>query len=448
MESTIQFNSNLKKSLVFHLNKIGSLIIYILLPDQLKSNPKQMKFLHKCDNNKLEIKIKDLTNKILINYNYYFNDNSFSIQNIKRTVPKIISLSPNGQNNSNNIKYLMINYSITKSTINDYYFIGKILNYDTSYDYLEKIIEKKINKSYKKLKVENLYCSNCNNNLFVEKKELINDYDSIRIEQNLEEFFNCQNNYNSFMQNKDATQGIQNLKQTYEIKYNLDTMFLWIFDKYIENNNNSNNSINIKNKREFIFCEKCKEVIGRKEEYNNILFNKLYLNLINMDLIIDDNENNIIKVNNFFTVEYLNVLLTDCIRKGNKNVKFVYLKNNLEININTKINILGLISKKCEINEFNGNILIDNYINLFEINCSHYVKYEMDDDCFYSIILNERNFTLLENIIKENMEFYFSELFFYKLLTDENKKFYCFSIPKKEDNIILSSLKDNLFTKK
>ena len=448
MESTIQFNSNLKKSLVFHLNKIGSLIIYILLPDQLKLNPKQMKFLHKCDNNKLEIKIKDLTNKILINYNYHFNDNSFSIQNIKRTLPKIISLSPNGQNNSNNIKYLMINYSITKSTINDYYFIGKILNYDTSYDYLEKIIEKKINKSYKKLKVENLYCSNCNNNLFVEKKELINDYDSIRIEQNLEEFFNCQNNYNSFMQNKDATQGIQNLKQTYEIKYNLDTMFLWIFDKYIENNNNSNNSINIKNKRELIFCEKCKEVIGRKEEYNNILFNKLYLNLMNMDLIIDDNENNIIKVNNFFTVEYLNVLLTDCIRKGNKNVKFVYLKNNLEININTKINILGLISKKCEINEFNGNILIDNYINLFEINCSHYVKYEMDDDCFYSIILNERNFTLLENIIKENMEFYFSELFFYKLLTDENKKFYCFSIPKKEYNIILSSLKYNLFTKK
>ena len=432
MESSIQTSSKLKKSLVFHLNKIGSLIIYILLPEQLKSNPKQMKFLHKCDNNKLEIKIKDSANKIIINYNYYFDDNSFSIQNIKNTLPKIISLSPDVQNNSNTIKYLMINYSITKSTINDYHFIGKILHYDSSYDYLEKMIEKKINKTFTKLRIDNIYCSNCNNNLYVPKKDLINDYDSIRIEHNLEEFFNCQNNYNSFMKNKSATEGIENLKQTYEMKYNMDTIFIWLFDKYLENNNDSNdNNIIYNNKTDFIFCDKCKEIIGKKEEYNNILFNKLYLNLINIDFTVDDNENIKVNIRNFFTEEFLNVLLANCIRKGNKNVKFVNIRKNLEINIDAKINILGLISKDCEVNEYNGNILIDNYINMYEVNFCQNEKFKLDNDCMYSIILNDKDCNLLETLIKENMDFYFSELFFYKLLTNENKKYYCFSMPKK-----------------
>ena len=121
-------NLNLKKTLVFHLNKIGSLIIYILLPEQLKDNPKQMKFLHKCENNQLVIKIKDSNGQTLIDYFYNFNDNSFSVINIKTTLPKIISLSSpqNAGSNNNSIKYLVINYSITKSAINDYYFADKI----------------------------------------------------------------------------------------------------------------------------------------------------------------------------------------------------------------------------------------------------------------------------------------------------------------------------------
>ena len=131
-------NANLKKTLVFHLNKIGSLIIYILLPEQLRDNPKQMKFLHKCENNQLVIKIKDANGQILVDYTYNFNDNSFSVNNIKNTLPKIISLASQQNDINNNIKYLVINYLITKSAINDYYFADKILNYDTSYDYLEK----------------------------------------------------------------------------------------------------------------------------------------------------------------------------------------------------------------------------------------------------------------------------------------------------------------------
>ena len=142
------------------------------------------------------------------------------------------------------------------------------------------------------------------------QKEIIHDYDSVRIEQNLEEFFNCQNNYNSFMKNKDATQGIANLKKVYEVKYNLDNLFLWIF------NNNVNSDEKDINKIEFVFCDKCKQVIGIKEEYSNISFNKLFLNLINMELIIDENSNvknsttnasvvNIVNTNNFFSVDYL-----------------------------------------------------------------------------------------------------------------------------------------------
>ena len=428
MELINKNDSKLKKTLVFHLNKIGSLIIYILLPEQLKDNPKQMRFLHKCENNQLEIKIKDNNNIILIDYSYIFKDNTFSVINIKKTLPKIISLSID----QNNIKYLTINYSITKSTINDYYFTSIILNYDTSFDYLEKIIEKMINKNFNKIKIKNIYCSNCNNILFNSQKEIIYDYDSSRIEQNLEEFFNCQNNYNSFMENKEATNSIENLKKVYEIKCNMDIFFLWIFIKYLDNNiqnNNSNKNI------QYIFCNKCKEVIGKCEEYNNILFNKYFLNLINMDLIIDDNENLNVNIINFFSVEYLHILLTDSIKKGNKNLNFINLNKNLKIIFEIKINILGLIDKNCKINsEDFKNILIDNYINLFEVDCIQIEKNELIIENISNIILNERDFILLENIIQNNMEFYFSELFFYKLLINENKNknYYCFAIPKKK----------------
>ena len=425
MESNIQNYSKLKKCLVFHLNKIGSLIIYILLPEQLKNNPKQMKFLHKCENNQLEIKIKDLNNQILINYSYNFNDNSFSVTNIKNTLPKIISLSL-APNNSNNIKYLMINYSITKSAINDYYFTGKILNYDTTFDYLEKIVEKRINKTFKKIKLENVYCSNCKNKFLLSPKEIIFDYDSVRIEQNLEEFFNCQNNYNSFMENKDATQGIENLKKTYETKYNMDTMFLWIFEKFLENHEK-----NDKNKLEFLFCDKCKEIIGIKEEYANILFNKLFLNLIVMDLIIDDNENDRIVLDDFFSVDFLNILLTESIKKGNKILKFINAQKKVEIIFETKINILGLIDK--DIDNFDESVekyLINNYVNMFEVNIGQVENDKLVYEDKNNVIVNEKDFNLLQNIIQGNMEYYFSELFFYKLLTNENKKYYFFSLPK------------------
>jgi len=436
-------NLNLKKTLVFHLNKIGSLIIYILLPEQLKDNPKQMKFLHKCENNQLIIKIKDANGQILVDHTYNFSDdNSFSVINIKNTLPKIISLSPQqNANNNNNIKYLVINYSITKSAINDYYFTDKILNYDTSYDYLEKIITKKIEKNFKKLKTKNIFCRNCGNNLQLPQKEIIHDYDSVRIEQNLEEFFNCQNNYNSFMKNKDVTQGIANLKKVYEVKYNLDNEFLWIFNSKL----NIDEQEEKNNKIEFVFCDKCKQVIGIKEEYSNISFNKLFLNLINMELIIDENSSiqnsitnvvDIVNVTNFFSVDYLHVLLSDSIKKGNKFLKFINVKKQLEIIFETKINILGLIDKNCNANE-ETKFLIDNYVNMFEVNWGQISKndmsnYENNFNYKENIILNENDFALLENIVQENIRYYFSELFFYKLLTKENKKIYCFSIPKKK----------------
>ena len=436
-------NLNLKKTLVFHLNKIGSLIIYILLPEQLKDNPKQMKFLHKCENNQLVIKIKDSNGQILKDYFYNFNDNSFSVINIKTTLPKIISLSsPQNASSNNNIKYLVINYSITKSAINDYYFADKILNYDTSYDYLEKIITKKIEKNFKKLKTKNIFCRNCGNNLQLPQKEIIHDYDSVRIEQNLEEFFNCQNNYNSFMKNKEATQGIANLKKVYEIKYNLDNLFLWVFNG---NLNIDEKDEDDKNKIEFVFCDKCKQVIGIKEEYSYISFNKLFLNLINMELIIDENSSvpnnitnvvNIVNINNFFSVDYLHVLLSDSIKKGDKFLKFINVTKQLEIIFETKINILGLIDKDCNVNE-ETKFLIDNYVNMFEVNWEKISKedmsnYENNFNYKENIILNENDFNLLEKIIQENFDYYFSELFFYKLLTKENKKIYCFSIPKKK----------------
>ena len=277
-------NTDFQKTIVFHLNTIGSLIIFISLPNELYNEPKSMKFFHKCENNQIHIKIKGKNNNILIDYKYNFKNNSLSVINIKNTLPKIISISTDKNTNINNIKikYVVINYSITKSTVNDYFFSDKILHFDTLYDYLEKIIQNKAQKSFKKLFVHSIFCKNCKKNYPLKQKEIIFDYDSIRIEQNFEEFFNCQNNFNSFMKNEQASEGIENLKKTYEIKYNLDNLYLWIFDKYLDDNDNNEANkmdvINDDNKEKLIECENCKEILGKKEEHSNILFDKIFFN--------------------------------------------------------------------------------------------------------------------------------------------------------------------------
>ena len=432
---------NLQKTIVFHLNKIGSLIIFILLPDELSQDPKKMKFLHKCETNKIEIKIKGINGNLLINYIYDFNDNSLRIINIKNTIPKVLSISSE-QNINNRIKYLTINYSITKSTINDYFFSDKILNFDTYYDYLQKIIEKKINQNdFKKLKLIEIICRNCGEKLIIEPKEIIYDYDSQRIGQNLEEFFTCQTNYNSFMKNEEATKGIENLKKAYEIKYNMDNIYLWIFNKYIDfSDKNCGMEVDEskdKENEEFIFCQKCKEIIGKKAEHDSILFNKLFLNLINFKLLVDDNKENIIDINNFFSIDYLNILLSYSINKGNKFLKFINRSKKEEIIFETKINIVGLINNNynsININEIDNktkNFVIDNYINMFEVKIRKIENSINNEDLVEIIYLNEKDFSDLENILEENMKLYKVELFFYKLLVNESKKFYCFSYPKK-----------------
>ena len=130
------------------------------------------------------------------------------------------------------------------------------------------------------------------------------------------------------------------------------------------------------------------------------------------------------------------MLLSDSIKKGNKFLKFINIAKQLEIIFETKINILGLIDKDCNVNE-EKKFLIDNYVNMFEVNWGQISKddmnnYENNFNYKENIILNENDFSLLEKIIQENFDYYFSELFFYKLLTNDNKKIYCFSIPKKK----------------
>ena len=402
-------NLNLQKTTVFHLNTIGALIIFISLPDELYDDPKSMKFFHKCENNQIEIRIKGKNGKLLLDYKYNFKNNSLSVINIKETLPKIISLF--SKENDNKIKYLNIKYSITKSAINDYFFSDKILNFDTLYDYLEKKIEKKLQKDFKKLKLNSLFCKNCKQNYLIQPKEIIFDYDAVRIEQNFEEFFNCKNNFDSFMKNSQATEGIENLKKTYEIKYNLDNLYLWIFDKYLDNEDNNENKMDIINDEDkLILCQNCKEIIGKKEEYCSILFNKIFFNSTNLNLIIDNNEQLPFDIDNIF----------------NK------VKQS-EIVFETKMNIIGLLNKDND-NEFineNNTFFIDNYINMFEVVCKNINENEIKEDLVEQIFLSEQDFIKLETIIEENIKIYLNEFFFYKLLTNENKKYYCFSFPKK-----------------
>ena len=431
-------NTDFQKTIVFHLNTIGSLIIFISLPNELYDEPKSMKFFHKCENNQIHIKIKGKNNNILIDYKYNFKNNSLSVINIKNTLPKIISISTDKNTNINNIKikYVVINYSITKSTVNDYFFSDKILHFDTLYDYLEKIIQTKAQKSFKKLFVHSIFCKNCKKNYPLKQKELIFDYDSIRIEQNFEEFFNCQNNFNSFMKNEQASEGIENLKKTYEIKYNLDNLYLWIFDKYLDDNDNNEANkmdvINDDNKEKLIECENCKEILGKKEEHSNILFDKIFFNSINMKIIVDNEKEIPINLDNTFTVDYLNILLVYSINKGNKYLKFINLKKQKEIIFETKMNIVGLIDKSIGIID-DYIFYIDNYINMFEVIFKDIEKNEINkEDLIGKIYLDEKDFSLLENIIEENIQKYITEFFFYKLLTNEIKKFYCFSFPKND----------------
>ena len=431
-------NTDFQKTIVFHLNTIGSLIIFISLPNELYNEPKSMKFFHKCENNQIHIKIKGKNNNILIDYKYNFKNNSLSVINIKNTLPKIISISTDKNTNINNIKikYVVINYSITKSTVNDYFFSDKILHFDTLYDYLEKIIQNKAQKSFKKLFVHSIFCKNCKKNYPLKQKEIIFDYDSIRIEQNFEEFFNCQNNFNSFMKNEQASEGIENLKKTYEIKYNLDNLYLWIFDKYLDDNDNNEANkmdvINDDNKEKLIECENCKEILGKKEEHSNILFDKIFFNSINMKIIVDNEKEIPINLDNTFTVDYLNILLVYSINKGNKYLKFINLKKQKEIIFETKMNIVGLIDKSIGIID-DYIFYIDNYINMFEVIFKDIEKNEINkEDLIGKIYLDEKDFSLLENIIEENIQKYITEFFFYKLLTNEIKKFYCFSFPKND----------------
>ena len=431
-------NTDFQKTIVFHLNTIGSLIIFISLPNELYNEPKSMKFFHKCENNQIHIKIKGKNNNILIDYKYNFKNNSLSVINIKNTLPKIISISTDKNTNINNIKikYVVINYSITKSTVNDYFFSDKILHFDTLYDYLEKIIQNKAQKSFKKLFVHSIFCKNCKKNYPLKQKEIIFDYDSIRIEQNFEEFFNCQNNFNSFMKNEQASEGIENLKKTYEIKYNLDNIYLWIFDKYLDDDDNNEANkmdvINDDNKEKLIECENCKEILGKKEEHSNILFDKIFFNSINMKIIVDNEKEIPINLDNTFTVDYLNILLVYSINKGNKYLKFINLKKQKEIIFETKMNIVGLIDKSIGIID-DYIFYIDNYINMFEVIFKDIEKNEINkEDLIGKIYLDEKDFSLLENIIEENIQKYITEFFFYKLLTNEIKKFYCFSFPKND----------------
>ena len=431
-------NTDFQKTIVFHLNTIGSLIIFISLPNELYNEPKSMKFFHKCENNQIHIKIKGKNNNILIDYKYNFKNNSLSVINIKNTLPKIISISTDKNTNINNIKikYVIINYSITKSTVNDYFFSDKILHFDTLYDYLEKIIQNKAQKSFKKLFVHSIFCKNCKKNYPLKQKEIIFDYDSIRIEQNFEEFFNCQNNFNSFMKNEQASEGIENLKKTYEIKYNLDNIYLWIFDKYLDSDDNNEANkmdvINDDNKEKLIECENCKEILGKKEEHSNILFDKIFFNSINMKIIVDNEKEIPIGLDNTFTVDYLNILLVYSINKGNKYLKFINLKKQKEIIFGTKMNIVGLIDKSIGIID-DYIFYIDNYINMFEVIFKDIEKNEINkEDLIGKIYLDEKDFSLLENIIEENIQKYITEFFFYKLLTNEIKKFYCFSFPKND----------------
>ena len=431
-------NTDFQKTIVFHLNTIGSLIIFISLPNELYNEPKSMKFFHKCENNQIHIKIKGKNNNILIDYKYNFKNNSLSVINIKNTLPKIISISTDKNTNINNIKikYVIINYLITKSTVNDYFFSDKILHFDTLYDYLEKIIQNKAQKSFKKLFVHSIFCKNCKKNYPLKQKEIIFDYDSIRIEQNFEEFFNCQNNFNSFMKNEQASEGIENLKKTYEIKYNLDNLYLWIFGKYLDDDDNNEANkmdvINDDNKEKLIECENCKEILGKKEEHSNILFDKIFFNSINMKIIVDNEKEIPIGLDNTFTVDYLNILLVYSINKGNKYLKFINLKKQKEIIFGTKMNIVGLIDKSIGIID-DYIFYIDNYINMFEVIFKDIEKNEINkEDLIGKIYLDEKDFSLLENIIEENIQKYITEFFFYKLLTNEIKKFYCFSFPKND----------------
>ena len=104
-----------------------------------------------------------------------------------------------------------------------------------------------------------------------------------------------------------------------------------------------------------------------------------------------------------------------------------------EIVFETKMNIIGLLNKDND-NEFineNNTFFIDNYINMFEVVFKNINENEIKEDLVEQIYLSDQDFIKLENIIEENIKIYLNEFFFYKLLTNENKKYYCFSFPKK-----------------
>lgn len=332
---------------IFHLNIPGFVYVNIEISNEIKIQ--NLDLFHKSEDGLTKIILKDKKyNRIIAKFQFYFSS-SLRILNIQQVIPEILKI--------NDKSIVSIKYNVTKNLINN-----NNINCDNIVDYIKKEIG--CFEQSDKIILNNIFCKNCNKiNIKKIEKELIYDFNPEKIEQSLNEMFQCFHNQNSLKKNN----YFNNLFEKFKERINVTDFYLWYIKNSISEEKNKN-----------IICDHCSMILGNYEKINHHIFYKFNIFKISLEVNIKNkvNQNKI----NFFTEKYLYLI-------------FGYLINNNIINIIFCSDIMGIKFK-----------LIPNLINIITI--PNLISDENIHKQFFLIEYEKYNILKIQSaIVEEQMKF-------------------------------------------
>ena len=369
---------------IFHLNIPGFVYVNIEISNEIKIQ--NLDFFHKSEDGLTKIILKDKKyNRIIAKFQFYFSS-SLRILNIRQVIPEILKI--------NDKSIVSIKYNVTKNLINN-----NNINCDNIIDYIKKEIG--CFEQSDKIILNNIFCKNCNKiNIKKIEKELIYDFNPEKIEQSLNEMFQCFHNQNSLKKNT----YFNNLFEKFKERINVTDFYLWNIKTCISEEKNKN-----------IICDHCSMILGNYETINHHIFYKFNIFKISLKVNIKNkvNQNKI----NFFTEKYLYLI-------------FGYLINNNIINIIFCSDIMGIKFKL--IPNLINMITIPNLISDENIHKQFFlIEYEK-----YNILkiqraiveeqmkfqITNQDLSILFNILESNKQKYNNEIILYQMNTNSFKE--------------------------
>lgn len=370
---------------IFHLNMPGIVFVNIEISDEIQIQ--NLDFFHKSEDGLTSVVLKDKKKNMLISKFHFYFSSALSILNINRVVPEIKKL--------NNKTIMSIKYNVTKNILNK-----KNIHFDNILDYVKKEIG--YFEEAEKIFLNNILCKKCNKK-FIKKveKELIYDFNPEKIEQSLNEMFQCSHNKKSINRNI----CFNNLFDKFKERINVTDFYLWYIKKDI---------LEIKN--ENIICEHCGEILGNYERINDCIFFKFNIFKISLEVYIK-NKFALNKIN-FLTEKYLYIIFGYLIENNIINVIFfsdiMGIKFKLIPNLFSVINIPNLISDE--------NIYKEFFLIEYE-NCNDMLKIQSDIiEEQMKIHISNQDLLILYKILESNKKKYKNEIILYKMNTKSSLK--------------------------